>query len=139
MSATTVTRHLSRATRYVLLLLFCAAPERLQAQGAVNIRHAIAPTASIRISGAFSELRIRGWTRDTVAITGSLPNESRFDGGFLQAAPGSASQGAKFFLESPSGVPNGKLELFVPSGARVWAKSGSAIIDADGVTGGLDL
>ncbi len=31
------------------------------------------------------------------------------------------------------------LELFVPAGATVWAKSGSAAIDVSGITGGLDL
>ena len=33
----------------------------------------------------------------------------------------------------------GSLELFVPVGATVWAKSGSATIDVTGITGGLDL
>jgi DUF4097 and DUF4098 domain-containing protein YvlB len=43
------------------------------------------------------------------------------------------------YLESASSTPGGKLELRVPAGARVWAKSGSANIDVTGVTGGLDL
>ncbi len=49
------------------------------------------------------------------------------------------SPGAKFYLETSSGIPAGKLELRVPVSARVWAKSGSATIDVEGVTGGLDL
>jgi DUF4097 and DUF4098 domain-containing protein YvlB len=108
------------------------------AQRAVESRHAVTASPSVRISGTFSELRIRGWNKDSVAITGTVPNDARFDGGFLAPAAG-PSPGAKFFLEGPAGAPNGKLELRVPAGARVWAKSGSATIDVDGVTGGLDL
>jgi hypothetical protein len=117
--------------------LTCTAPA-LAAQRPVEIRRAVTPTASIRITGSFAELRIRGWNKDSVAISGTVPSDARFDGGFLPPN-GGASPGAKFYLETPSGTPGGKLELHVPAGARVWAKSGSATIDADGVTGGLDL
>lgn len=119
------------------MLLTAATPSLLAAQRAVNIRHAVAPSTSVRIFGAFAELRIRGWSRDSVAISGTVPNDARFDGGFLP--PASASPGAKFYLETTSGAPGGKLELRVPAGARVWAKSGSATIDVEGITGGLDL
>jgi hypothetical protein len=110
----------------------------LEAQRVVDVRRAVTPTASIRISGAFAELRIRGWSKDSVAITGTIPNDARFDGGFVTSTSGPSS-GAKYYLETASGVPSGKLELRVPAGARVWAKSGSATIDVEGVTGGLDL
>jgi hypothetical protein len=123
--------------RLAALALLLGTPGALTAQRDVNIRHAVAAAASVRIFGSFAELRIRGWNRDSVAISGTVPNDARFDGGFLQ--PATASPGAKFYLETPSGVPGGKLELRVPAGARVWAKSGSATIDVDGVTGGLDL
>ena len=109
-----------------------------EAQQPVDMRRAVTATASVRVSGTFAELRIRGWTKDSVAITGTVPVDAHFGGGFLSPA-GGASPGAKFFLESPTGVPSGVLELRVPVGARVWAKAGSATIDAEGVTGGLDL
>lgn len=109
-----------------------------ESQQAVEMRRAVTATASVRVSGTFAELRIRGWTKDSVVITGTVPNDAHFGGGFLTPA-GGASPGAKFFLESPTGVPSGVLELRVPVGARVWAKAGSATIDAEGVTGGLDL
>lgn len=109
-----------------------------ESQQAVESRRAVTPNASVRISGTFAALRIRGWNKDSVVITGSVPNDAHFAGGFL--APGGAvSPGAKFFVESPTGVPAGTLELRVPAGARVWAKAGSATIDAEGISGGLDL
>ena len=110
----------------------------LRAQRVVDVRRAVTATASVRISGAFAELRIRGWSKDSVAITGTIPNDARFDGGFVTSTTGPSS-GAKYYLETASGVPSGKLELRVPVGARVWAKSGSAAIDVEGVSGGLDL
>jgi len=127
----------SRALTLVCLGVLAAASSA-GSQQTVESRRAVTPTASVRISGTFAELRIRGWNRDSVAITGTVPNDVHFAGGFLTTA-GSASPGAKFYVESPTGVPAGTLELRVPAGARVWAKAGSATIDAEGVTGGLDL
>ena len=117
---------------------FVAAAPSAGSQQTVESRRAVTPTVSIRVSGTFDELRIRGWAKDSVVLTGSVPNDAHFAGGFLATA-GTASPGAKFYVESPSGVPAGTLELRVPVGARVWAKAGSATIDAEGVTGGLDL
>jgi hypothetical protein len=132
------TCRIPRGALLILALSTLAPWRQTPAQRLVDIRHAITPTASIRLVGAFAELRIRGWNKDTVAIRGSVPNDARFDGGFLN--PGTtASPGAKFYLETSSGTPSGKLELFVPPGVRVWAKSGSATIDVEGVTGSLDL
>ena len=115
-----------------------AAAPYAASQQVVESRRAVTATASVRISGTFAELRIRGWNKDSVVITGTVPNDAHFAGGFLAPA-GGPSPGAKFFVESPTGVPAGTLEIRVPAGARVWAKAGSATIDAEGVTGGLDL
>jgi hypothetical protein len=115
-----------------------AAAPYAASQQVVESRRAVTATASVRVSGTFAELRIRGWNKDSVVITGTVPNDAHFAGGFLAPA-GGPSPGAKFFVESPTGVPAGTLELRVPAGARVWAKAGSATIDAEGVTGGLDL
>jgi hypothetical protein len=126
-----------RPLLFAWFAILAAAPYAASQQ-VVESRRAVTATASVRISGTFAELRIRGWNKDSVVITGSVPNDAHFAGGFLAPA-GGPSPGAKFFVESPTGVPAGTLELRVPVGARVWAKAGSATIDAEGVTGGLDL
>src|SRR5690348_2629229 len=89
----------SGITVFAAMLLMATGASTLRAQTPVNIRHAVTATASVRVTGAFAELRIRGWNKDTVAIIGTVPNEARFDGGFL--APATASPGAKFYLETP--------------------------------------
>lgn len=125
-------------TRFLVAALIATGiTHRLGAQRSVDIRRAVTPTASIRISGAFAELNIHGWKKDSTVITGSIPSDARFDGGFVTSS--TPSTGAKYYMETPNGVPNGKLDLYVPAGARVWAKSGSAKIDVEGITGGLDL
>jgi hypothetical protein len=121
----------------VAAALAASCTHTLEAQKSIEIRRAVTPTASIRISGAFAELSIHGWKKDSTVITGSIPSDARFDGGFVTSP--TPSTGAKYYMETPSGVPSGKLDLYVPAGARVWAKSGSAKIDVEGVTGGLDL
>jgi hypothetical protein len=126
-----------RALALAWIGILAAAPSA-ESQQAVESRRAVTSTPSVRISGTFAELRIRGWNKDSVVITGTVPNDAHFAGGFLAPA-GGPSPGAKFYVESPTGVPAGTLEVRVPAGARVWAKAGSATIDAEGVTGGLDL
>ena len=93
---------------------------------AVERRYAMAADASIRVAGAISSLRIIGWDRDSLVITGTMPKGWRFDGGVNAAATG-PSRGAKFYIEGRrDNYPNGAtLELRVPARARVWAKSGS--------------
>src|SRR5688500_3518526 len=55
---------------------------------AIDRRAAIASDASIRISGAISSLRIIGWDRDSLAITGTMPQGWRFDGGVASGVVG---------------------------------------------------
>jgi len=115
----------------------------IEGKGTVRValerRASIAPDASIRIAGAISSLRIVGWDRDSLVITGTMPQGWRFDGGVAGVV--GLGRGAKFFIEAATEVyPTGAVvELRVPTRARVWAKSGSADIEVSGVTGGLDL
>jgi len=110
------------------------------ARMSVERRVALAPDGSLRISGAISTLRIIGWDRDSLAITGSMPVGWRFDGGVAGGILG-PGRGAKYYIEAASDTyeMGASLEVRVPVRARVWAKSGSADIDVSGVTGGLDL
>ena len=106
----------------------------------IERRAAIAADASVRINGAFSSLKIVGWDRDSLALTGDMPVGLRFDGGVASSATG-LSRGAKFYIDAGTDAyPSGAiLVLRVPNRARVWAKSGSSNIEVSGVTGGLDL
>ena len=106
------------------------------AQQKVERRHATTRDVYVRLNGAFGALRVTAWAHDSVAILGSLPKGTRVDGGASEAP----SKGMKYYFESPTGGPaTGRIELFVPAGATVWAKAANAVIEVAGVSGGLDL
>ena len=91
----------------------------------------------MRVGGTYGALRVLGWDKDSIAITGVVPRGTRVDGGFGAGV----ARGAKFWIEPPAGAPAGdaRLELRVPVGARVWVKTGSADVEVRDVRGGLDL
>lgn len=110
-----------------------------RAQQKVDIRRPATAAVSVRLNGAFASVRVTGWERDTVAISGALGAGSRMEGGPLNAQ-GPVS-GMKFYVEATDEAAsrNNRLELFVPRNARVWVKGGSADIEANRVGGSLDL
>jgi hypothetical protein len=115
------------------------AASTLGAQQKTTQRYAVTPTASIRVFGDVASLRIVGWDRDSVLVTATLPTGARMDasrGGEV----GRPSPGMKIYVEVPrTPAPDARLELRVPTRARVWAKSGSADVEVTGLTGGLDV
>jgi DUF4097 and DUF4098 domain-containing protein YvlB len=122
-----------------LALLSCTIAAPLSAQQKVDVRRAVTKDVYVRVNGAFASLKVIGWQKDSLVLTGSLPKESRLEGGVGGAGTAPAT-GAKFYIEAPASTTiSGSLELFVPEGATVWAKSGSANIDVTGMSGGLDL
>lgn len=115
-----------------------AAPPAAAQQKVVH-RFAVTPTASIRIFGDVGRLRIVGWDRDSVVLTGTLPTGARLDAS-RGGQPGKAASGMKIYVEVPRApAPDAALEMRVPTRARIWAKSGSADVEVTGLTGGLDL
>jgi DUF4097 and DUF4098 domain-containing protein YvlB len=132
---------MSSLSRIALLVVATAiaAPEAAHAQQKVNVRRAVTRDVYVRLNGAFSSLKVTGWQQDSMVLTGVLPRESRFEPA-LGSDLSKPAQGMKFYIEGAANAPvSGTLELFVPAGATVWAKSGSATIDVTGITGGLDL
>ena len=122
---------------FALLALLVAAP--LRAQAKIDIHRAAKPNVSLRLSGAFTSVKVIAWAHDSIAITGSVGPGSRFEGGPLEAA--GPLSGMKFFIETASGasIASNRIEMRVPRDARVWIKTGSADVDVQGVAGGLDL
>jgi DUF4097 and DUF4098 domain-containing protein YvlB len=109
------------------------------AQQKVQLGTSSTPTVSIKVFAAVGDIRVVGWERDSVDISGVVES-----GSHVQMTGGSAGEkarGIKMFVE---GAPEqsgreGKLVLRIPRGARLWLKTGSADMDVSGITGGLDL
>ena len=129
----------TRAKRGICSFAALLVPLAGQAQQKVDIQRSCSPTVSVRLSGAFSSIRITAWASDSIALTGTLGAGSRMDGGPLNVS--GPLNGVKFYIEAPdeAALRSNKLELRVPRDARVWIKAGSADIDVQGVAGGLDL
>jgi hypothetical protein len=129
---------LGRRFALAALAVVAGAPSAA-AQQKANHRFAVTPTASIRLFGDVGTLRIVGWDRDSVVLTGTLPTGARLDAS-RGGDPAKPSAGMKIYVEVPRApAPDAKLELRVPARARVWTKSGSADVEVVGLTGGLDI
>lgn len=109
-----------------------------RAQQKLALGHAAHPSVSVRLMAAVGDVRVIGWDRDSVDISGVVPTGTR-----AELSPGgpNAAMGMKMYVEVPSEkvARDGRLVMRVPRGARVWLKTGSAEIDVTGVTGGLDI
>ena len=144
--------------RYHIALLLAAAAHSLAAQdtprkwgaaaregeraGQQNIdaRYAVASDVSVRLKGSVGTLRVIGWNRDSLVITGTLPKGMRFESSVGGNGTGPA-RGAKMYVESPNDelASGSVLELRVPMRARVWVASGTANVEATDIAGGLDI
>jgi hypothetical protein len=113
------------------------APSIALTQQSVSRGHAAAPDVSVRLFAAVGGVRVIGWERDSVELSGTVPTGSRVE----FASSEGAAQGMKMYVEAPNDrtAREGRLVLRVPARARVWLKTGSADIDVTGVVGGLDL
>lgn len=121
-------------------LVALAVPHALAAQQTIDQRYAVAPDISFRVKGSIGTLRIVGWAKDSLVITGSLPPAVRMEMG-IGGDGRSPARGAKMYLESPNddAASTGVLEIRVPARARVWVKCGTADVEARGMEGGLDI
>jgi len=127
-----------RVLAAVCLALLLAAP--LAAQTPIRRGIATAPGGvSLRILNLEGSVRVVGWDRDSIAVTGTM------EGGtarsfYLAGSPG--GRGFKLGVEvGADGRPEGaaRIEVRVPFRSSVWVKSNGAVIEADDVRGGLDL
>jgi hypothetical protein len=104
-------------------------------QETIDRRLPIAADASIRIHNMMGgSVRVSGWDRDTIVVTGTASPGRFFFGGGERAAKMGVD-------EDPAGRPGdaAHLDVRVPHRSRVWIKTASADIHVADVTGGLDL
>jgi hypothetical protein len=108
------------------------------AQRTIERRHAIAPTASIRLTAVSqaTEVRVIGWDRDSVVVSAAVGAGARADGGVT-----ASGASAKWFIETPQGVAAepARLELRVPTRSRVWVKLGAGEVEVTGMRGAIDV
>ena len=119
--------------RFVLILVFLGATaQHAVAQRKINERRAVVPAGFIRIAVPEGEVRVIGWDRDSLAVSGAAAN------GFTVEI---TKQGAKVGHWSDAETKSGSstITVYVPARSQVWVKTAGAAIAVSSVTGTLDL
>jgi DUF4097 and DUF4098 domain-containing protein YvlB len=114
------------------MLLLLAAPAA--AQRPLDARRAAAADGAIRIHNLAGSVRVTGWDRDTIAVTGTVREGS--EPFVLHVSGGNAKLG--IWPGSGEALPS-QLEVRVPRRSRVWIKTESADVVVQDVTGGVDV
>ena len=106
----------------------------LVAQKKIERKLPLGMEGALRVVNMVGSVVVHGWAKDTVLVRGTIAaGDSFFMGG--------GYTGAKMFVESLNDrdpKPT-RLEIWVPSGVRLWIKTATANIDVSDVAGGLDL
>jgi hypothetical protein len=123
---------MTRLLPLCVLLLVAAAP--VAAQRPIDERRAAAADGAIRIHNLAGSVRVTGWDRDTIAVTGTVREGA--EPFALHVSGGNAKLG--IWPGSGEALPS-QLEVRVPRRSRVWIKTESADVVVHDVTGGVDV
>ena len=122
-----------RAAALGALLCAVLAPAA-RAQEKLNRGFPLNAAGSVKIFNFAGSIRIVGWDRDSVAITGTFETGGRFFGG-------GGRDGIKLGVEGPAGGPTPRADLVVrvPATSQVWARGAATRITVEGVIGSVDI
>jgi hypothetical protein len=140
---TSRTRPRIRAGLALLLTLLAAGSAG--AQQRIDQRMPAAPVGLLRIQNFVGAVRVTGWDRDSIAVTGTVGTGEFYFGvgkgsGKLGVfLPPKVTEGGLDAAQAKGQIVPSVLEVRVPHRTRVWVKTASASIDVQDVTGGLDL
>ena len=128
----------SRALPFLATLAALAAsPVAAHAQSKVERGWPLDRDGAVRIHNFWGSVRIVGWDRDSVSVTGTVAAGQRFFGGGTTGAVKMAVEGQDETADGqePAGSA---LVVRIPASARVWVKTVGASIEVSGVRGGVD-
>lgn len=119
------------------LMLGSCLTSSLLAQRPVNRRMPLDPDGAVRITNLVGTVRVHGWAKDSIAVTGEVPRRGM---GFYM---GGERSGVKLGVETPNEdiatAEPATLDVWVPATARILVKSARATVQVANVTGTLDL
>jgi DUF4097 and DUF4098 domain-containing protein YvlB len=127
-------------TRLLLSLALTAiSAARLSAQEQLPRSYPLNPNGAVRIMNLtdVGSIRVIGWDKDSVVVSGTLARGTRFYGG-------GRGDGVKMFWETEKGsiiklVGSSDVIVRVPVRARVWITAGMADVDVSAIAGQLDV
>lgn len=125
-----------RRTLFLFVLTACLTSVAA-AQRVINRGAPLAPDGAIRITNLAGIVRLHGWDRDSIAVTGDVGRGSK---GFYMGGDRTAVKlGVDIPNDDAAAAEPSTVEVWVPMGSRVRVKSTRGSIIVDGVTGALDL
>jgi hypothetical protein len=118
----------------LVLALLLALPSAAAAQNQINEVRPAAPGGAVRIQNLAGSVRVTGWDRDSIAVSGTVAGSGA---PFVLHVVGANAKLGVF----PDGdsAPTAKLEVRVPAGSRVWVKTSAADVIVRSVRGGVDV
>jgi len=134
-------RGLSVGTRALLILSLlvsgaASTPPGVSAQRTLDERHAAPPRGAVRIHLYAGSLRVAGWDRDSIVVTGTA-HERGMDRFYIGVGEGGSKLG--LWPQGSDSLPPSTLDVRVPQGSSVWIKTVDASIVVEAVRGGVDL
>lgn len=110
-----------------------ALPTDAPAQQAVSRGWPLNAEGAVKVYGDAGSIRIIGWDRDSVAVSGTVANVAKF-------FAGGDRNGVKMGIETTTGASKpSDLVVHVPARARVWVRSASSNVDVSTFSGALDV
>ena len=118
----------------LFLTALIAAPGAAIGQEDVAHGRPMAPDAAIKVWNGSGSVRVEGWDRDSLAVSGRVDaaGGGRF---FIRADAGVAKLG----VEGDQDRVGGDLVVRVPAGATVWVRTTTADVVVVGLTGDVDI
>ncbi len=122
---------------WLVPILGLAVASTAHAQRDIAHRAAASRDGVVRIHNLVGSVRVTGWDRDSIVVTGSVREPKGEPFGF-HVGDGGAKLG---IWDAAGGTDLGPshLDVRVPAASTVWVKTASADVVVDGVTGGVDV
>jgi hypothetical protein len=123
--------------RYAILrLLFALAlgAPALAAQRAVDLRWALDADGAVKVFNYVGRVRVVGWDRDSVVVTGTTASHLRMFGGGSRAGIKLGTEG-----DQRTAADSAILVVRVPVGANVWVRGAATDIEVEGLIGTVDV
>jgi hypothetical protein len=133
----TLRRAVRRSLSALLFLLVAVGgtPHRARAQPAtvpVSRGWPLDRDAQVKVFNPNGRIRVIGWARDSVAVSGTMTRGAQFFGG-------GSRRGVKMGIEGQGEGAGGEITVHVPSAAVVWVRGAATDITVEGLTGGVDV
>lgn len=103
------------------------------AQERVDTGRSLRSDAFVKVWNGGGSVRVIGWDRDSVAVTGTVPPRS---GRFFLVGN---EEAMKLGLEAPPGKGSADLVVRVPMTATVWVRTASANVEVRGMARAVDV